>query len=226
MSATPVWLAAVEALLNRGIRASMQASALAQRLEGTALRVDVLGLISIRVEVAAGRLALLAAERPSATARIEAAPPADAADATISGSLTALYRLAQSQAGGAAPGRAGSDAPATARAAISGDAEIANAYRQLFLRALPDWEEELSHLVGDLTARRLSQLAWHAVAWARKARFTAGANIAEYLQEESRDLVGRAELDEFLQGVDVLREATDRAGARLAGLERLLAGGA
>jgi ubiquinone biosynthesis protein UbiJ len=219
MPATPAWLAAVEALLNRGVGASMQATALAQRLEGTALRVDVVGLISIRVEAAAGRLALIA-DRGSD------APPGGAADATISGSLAALYRLAQSQAGRAEPARPGSEAPASARAAIRGDAELANAYRQLLLLALPDWEEELSHWVGDLPARRLSQIARQGFAWLRKARATAAENIAEYLQEESRDLVGRAELDEFLQGVDTLREATDRAGARLAGLERRVQGGA
>jgi ubiquinone biosynthesis protein UbiJ len=223
MPATPAWLAAVEALLNRGIGASAQATLLAQRLAGTALRLDVLGLTSIRAEVAAGRLALLAAGPPTAAERSES-PPAGAADATISGSLAALLRLAQSQAGRAAPGRAGAEAPA--RAAIRGDAEIADGYRQLFSLARPDWEEELSHLVGDLAARRLSRIAQRTLAWARQARATAGENIAEYLQEESRDLVGKAELDEFLQGVDALREAADRAAARLAGLERRLQGGA
>ena len=58
------------------------------------------------------------------------------------------------------------------------------------------------------------------VAWARKARRTAGENVAEYLQEESRDLVSKPELDEFLQGVDALRETADRVEARLARLEQ------
>ena len=49
-----------------------------------------------------------------------------------------------------------------------------------------------------------------------------GENIAEYLQEESRDLVNKTELEEFLRGVDELREASDRIEARLRRLERSL----
>ena len=57
-----------------------------------------------------------------------------------------------------------------------------------------------------------------------RARRTAGENIAEYLQEESRDLVNKPELDEFLQGVDMVRETADRVDARIARLEQRLKG--
>ena len=60
----------------------------------------------------------------------------------------------------------------------------------------------------------------------RRARRTAGENIAEYLQEEGRDLVNRTELDEFLRGVDEVRETADRIEARLGHLERRLKGAA
>ena len=52
-----------------------------------------------------------------------------------------------------------------------------------------------------------------------------GENIAEYLQEEGRDLVNRTELEEFLHGVDQLRETGDRVEARLGRLEARLPGG-
>jgi ubiquinone biosynthesis protein UbiJ len=111
-------------------------------------------------------------------------------------------------------------------AQVRGDAEIANLYRQLFAMARPDMEEELSRIVGDLAARRLSQFARQTAAWVRRARRTAGENIAEYLQEESRDLVNKTELEEFLQGVDMLRETADRVEARIARLEQRLKGSA
>jgi ubiquinone biosynthesis protein UbiJ len=60
----------------------------------------------------------------------------------------------------------------------------------------------------------------------RRAPPTAGENIAEYLQEESRDLVNKTELEEFLQGVDMLRETADRVEARIARLEQRLKGSA
>jgi ubiquinone biosynthesis protein UbiJ len=93
-------------------------------------------------------------------------------------------------------------------------------YRELFSSARPDLEEELSRWVGDMPARHLSQLAKSVRNWARRARRTAGENIAEYLQEEGRDLVTKTELEEFLSGVDGLREGVDRLEARLLGLEQ------
>jgi hypothetical protein len=45
------------------------------------------------------------------------------------------------------------------------------------------------------------------------------------LQEESRTLVSRPEVEEFLGQVDVLRETADRVEARIARLERRLDGG-
>jgi ubiquinone biosynthesis protein UbiJ len=209
MAATPAWIATVEALLNRGVHASMQATALAGRLAGTAMRLDIEGMASIRISVVRGRLSLIGAgSSPDSEAR-------DPVDAIIAGSPRALLRLS----GATGPGRG-------AGAVVSGDAEIANSYRELLALARPDFEEELSRLIGDVPARRISQLALKTVEWARKAGRTAGENIAEYLQEESRDLVNKTELDEFLQGVDTLRETADRVDARIARLEQRLKGSA
>ena len=90
--------------------------------------------------------------------------------------------------------------------------------------ARPDPEEELSRWIGDFPARNLSRCARRALEAARRVRRTAGENIAEYLQEEGRDLVNKTELDEFLYGVDQLRETADRIEARLARLEQRLKG--
>jgi ubiquinone biosynthesis protein UbiJ len=210
MPATPAWLAAVEALLNRGIHGSFEAAALARRLEGTVLEVDLEGVAAVRVHVAAGRIGLQRAHPPA-----DANPPADAA---ISGSPLALLQLARG-------GRDGAQRPgSSAKATIRGDAEIANAYRQLMVSARPDLEEELARRVGDLPARRLAGFARSALSWARSTRRTAFENVAEYLQEESRDLVGRRELEEFVRGVDALRESADRVAARLARLDARLKG--
>jgi ubiquinone biosynthesis accessory factor UbiJ len=227
MAATPAWLAAVEALLNRGVHASMQATALARRLGGTVLRLEIEGMASIRISVVRGRLSLTGA---GSSLDSEADEPADA---TISGSPLALLRLAgatdlgRTTGGRADMPRGAVRVPARgAGAVVSGDAEIANSYRELLALARPDFEEELSRLIGDVPARALSQFALKAVEWARAARRTAGENMAEYLQEESRDLVNKPELEEFLHGVDTLRETADRVDARIARLEQRLKGSA
>jgi len=203
MPATAPWLASAEAMFNRSIDASSQAAELARRLNSTSLQIEVEGLVSVRAAVQNGHLALLAGE---------AAP----ADAVISGSARALFALLQ----GARP------AAAEQRPALSirGDAEIANLYRQLFLTARPDPEEELSRWIGDAPARSVSRLAGGAIAWARRTRRVLGENIAEYLREESRDLVARPEVEEFLHGVDQVRETADRVEARLKALQRRLQG--
>jgi ubiquinone biosynthesis protein UbiJ len=204
MPATAVWLASAEALLNRCIDSSARAAGMARRLQGTSLQVDVDGITRIRASAHHGRLALLAGSD-------------SAADAVISGSLPALLQLLK---GGA---NRESGRPA---AQIRGDAEIANRYRELFMLARPDPEEELSRWIGDFPARRVSLIARRVLELARQARRTAGENIAEYLQEEGRDLVNRTELDEFLRGVDELRETFDRIEARLGRLEQRLKGAA
>ena len=207
MPATPVWMAAAESLLNRGIDESIRASAAAARLNQTSIALGIEGFARIRIAVSAGRIVL---------ARVGGGEPE--ADAVIEGSALALLDLV------ARAGRGASGAGGTERLGISGDAEIAARYRELFDLARPDWEEELSRLVGDLPARRLSLAARSALSWARKLARTASENVAEYLQEESRDLASKPEVEEFLVQVDELRETADRVEARLARLERRLGG--
>jgi ubiquinone biosynthesis protein UbiJ len=203
MAAVPAWLAAAEALLDRGLLGSARGAAVARRLEGTALGIEIDGLMQLRASVAGGRLAL---DNPVAPTP---------ATATISGSPFALLQLLR---GGARR------APGTTAARVSGDAEVAQLYRELFALGRPDIEEELSRLVGDLPARGVSRFARKALSWAQQVRHTAGENIAEYLQEESRDLVNKTELEEFLRGVDGVRETADRIEARLTNLENRLRG--
>lgn len=209
MPATAAWLASAEALLNRCIDASAPAAALARGLQGTSLQVDIDGITSIRAHTCGGRLALLAADEGVAAGAVP--------DAIIAGSLPALLRLLK---GGT------NRVPGRPTAQIRGDAEIANRYRGLFMLARPDPEHELSGWIGDFAARRVSRFAQRLLEMARHVRRTAGANIAEYLQEESRDLVNRPELEEFLRGVDGLRESADRIEARLTRLEARLHGAA
>ena len=134
MPATPVWLAALESLLNRGIDQSIRASALAGRLNRTSMEVCIEGVTAIRIAMSSGRLAL-------------ARGGGARADAVIAGSPLALLDLFARREDSSAH-------RAAERVQITGDAEIAANYRVLLELARPDWEEELSRVVGDLPARR------------------------------------------------------------------------
>lgn len=201
MPATPPWLAAAEAMLNRNIAASSHASMLARRLSGATLQVDVDGITRVRALIHADRLNLLVGDDSPADAVISGSPPA----------LMSLLRTASS----GPPTQSRSNA-----ARIRGNAEIANLYKELFSVARPDLEEELSRWIGDLPARHVARVAQDVATWLKRTRRIAAENLTEYWQEESRDLPSRTEADEFLNGVDRLREAADRLEARINRLQR------
>ncbi|MDH4260373.1 MAG: SCP2 sterol-binding domain-containing protein [Gammaproteobacteria bacterium] len=189
----------LESLLNRNIAGSSRARGLLAQVAGKSLE--------IRVTATPFRVRIQATDE-----RIAIAPGGDAAaDATIEGTPLSLARLA---------------APDTAQAfrsgglRISGDAEIAQGFQKLFAAARPDFEEELSRVTGDAFAHHVASLAHSAVRFGLKARDTFTQNVAEYLTEEGRDVPVQFEVEEFLTGVDAVREATDRLEARIEQLER------
>jgi ubiquinone biosynthesis protein UbiJ len=180
--------------LNRNIAASSRAQSLCGRLESRSLAVHVEGLrLDVVARVESGQIALGTAAEREPDARVSGTP------------LTLLSMI-----GPGASGRLRSGA-----VTISGDAEIAQAFQDLLRAAQPEFEEELSRLVGDVTAHQIGNLVRTASGWGRNAAATLAANVSEYLQEESRDLVTRTELEEFLSAVDELRESADRLQARL-----------
>jgi ubiquinone biosynthesis protein UbiJ len=205
-------------MLNRNLLAQPASLALRRRLSGKSLQVQIDGGSGLRVSICGDRLVLdRARPAPDDPRPGETTPAAEApADAVISGAPTSLLRMLT---GGATP--AGPDSSASVQ--VRGDAEVAAGFRELLTRARPDLEEELARVVGDLPAHRAGVIGRSALSWARRVARNAGENLAEYLQEESRLVVNNTELEEFLRGVDELREAGDRVAARLGRLELRLA---
>lgn len=194
----------LEALLNRNIAGSSRARELVARLDGRAMEVRVSAVpVRIRFTVADGAVSI--------TAGGESDP-----DAVIEGSPVAVATLVGPEA---------EDRIRGGSVRISGDAETAQSFRRLFEAARPDFEEELSRLVGDAAAHHLANLARGALDFGRRAAETFARNVGEYLTEESRDLPARAEVEGWIEEVDRLREDADRLEARLARLERTRRGG-
>ena len=76
----------------------------------------------------------------------------------------------------------------------------------------PDLEEELSRFIGDAAAHRIAEIARGVGNWARDVRSTMGGNIREYLQEESRELPTRYEVERFSDQVATMRDDVERMG--------------
>lgn len=124
----------------------------------------------------------------------------------LRGSLATFARL------GLDPERRG---PAPGELEIQGDAALGQTM-QAILRDLDlDWEEPLARLFGDPAGHALARALRGIHAWHVQALKTFGANAAEYLQEEARLLPVRAEVEAFLDAVDVLRADVDRLAARI-----------
>jgi ubiquinone biosynthesis protein UbiJ len=98
---------------------------------------------------------------------------------------------------------------------ISGDIRLGREFKKLLADMDIDWEEILASLVGDVTAQQLTQLAKRFSHWASGAKQSITADISEYLQEESRDVVAGPELEMFYSDVDELRNDVERLQARL-----------
>ena len=186
------------ALVNRRISESTPARRLCKSLEGRTIAVRVRNTgLALAVSVAGDSLRL--------TTLDDVEP-----DAVISGSLLSLARLA------------GEDGEALIRdgsVGLDGDAIVANEFRELLRHGRPDWEEELSAVVGDAAAHGVGQAVRGVGRWGREARATFRQNVSEYLQEESGALPTRFEVEEFRDAVHALRDDVARFEARLARLE-------
>jgi ubiquinone biosynthesis protein UbiJ len=125
---------------------------------------------------------------------------------TLRGTLSTFVRL------GLDPERRG---PAPGDLDIEGDVALGQKMQAILTDLDLDWEEPLTRLFGDPVGHALARTLRGIHAWHRKALETFGADVTEYLQEEARLLPVRAEVEAFLDAVDVLRADVDRLSARV-----------
>jgi len=184
-------------LLNRGLPRSVRARQLVAQLAGHSVAIAIRDFARLRV-TSDGQTLTVAGED-------------GAADATLSGGPLSLLALS----GGAAQA-----VLQRGDVIVTGDTEIAGKFRELLSLLRPDPEEELALVIGDVAAHRLGRVALLAGGWGRRAARVTLENLAEYLGHERRDLVPRNEGEQFLRGVEALREDADRLQARLELLER------
>ena len=184
--------ATLENVLNRGLPRSPRAQQLCAELTGRSVAVEV------------REITRLLLESTGSTLRITRG--AAGADAEIVGGPFGLLAL-------------GAERPEAVLqrgdVEIRGDAELAQKFRELVLLLRPDLEEELSGFIGDVPAHQIGRFARMARGWTHRAARTTAENLAEYLAHERQHLVPRNEGDQFLRGVEAVREDVDRLEARI-----------
>ncbi|HJS90195.1 MAG TPA: hypothetical protein VJ738_09550 [Steroidobacteraceae bacterium] len=182
----------IQNVLNRGLPRSPRARQLCAELAGRRIAIEAPALARLLVESTGQSLRVTRGSLP--------------ADAEIVGGPLSLLALSASA----------SEAPLSRGAVeVRGDAELAEKFRELARLLAPDPEEELSILIGDVAAHRVGRLARGTLDWTRSAAETLLRDVGEYFSYERGDLVSREEGEQFLRGVDSLREDVDRLHARL-----------
>src|SRR5690606_11923475 len=111
------------------------------------------------------------------------------------------------------------DAPPVGRMRVSGDAELARRLQRLAERFDPDWQQPFAAVFGDVVGVQLANGFAAALKQARTLGGGLAGSAAEYVVEESRDVVGRDELAAFHDDVDALRDDVERLAARLARID-------
>lgn len=107
------------------------------------------------------------------------------------------------------PASPSSSAPA-GRITISGDAELARRLQQLVQRFDPDVEEAFSRVFGDVAGVQMARALKRGLDWSKRSATSFAQDSAEYLTEENRSVVAKAELAAFNDDVDALRDDVDR----------------
>jgi ubiquinone biosynthesis protein UbiJ len=193
---------ALEAALNRVLALDPDARSSLLALDGrrVALRIESPPLaLEVRVEDDALRVGPVDAEREP--------------DLGVRGTLAGLL--------GQLPMFRRDDAPPVGKLRIEGDAELARRLQQLARNFDPDWQKPFADVFGDVIGVQVANAFATALKQARDFA-TDGAQVAaEYVTEESRDVVPKAELDAFHDDVDALRDDVERLAARVSRLNRV-----
>ena len=195
---------ALEAALNRALALDPETRAALAPLDGRSVELTVESPpLALRVTVAGDRVQV---------------GPADAANepdlgvrATLGGLLSQLPMFRQD------------DAPPVGRMRVSGDADLARRLQRLAERFDPDWQQPFASVFGDVAGVQVANALAAGLRHARDAGRDFAGVAAEYVTEESRDVVPRAELEAFHDDVDTLRDDVARLAARIARLRQSLA---
>ena len=150
-------------------------------------------------------------------ARLNVGPPQDDSQLRVAatpGSLLAM--MFRRDDDGIAPGKV----------EIAGDAELARRLEKLANKFAPDFEEAFARTFGDVLGVPLAKAVRKGLAHARETATHLTEDSADWLRDEARVALAPGEVEGFLDGVDHLRERSERLESRVQRLIQRLQGNA
>ncbi len=190
---------ALEAALNRAILLDDDTRAALPALDGRTVALTLASPpLALKVRVDGDRL------------RVGPVDDADRADLSVRSTLGGLLsQLPPFRREGATP---------VGQLRIEGDADFARRLQRLAERFDPDWGRPFAAVFGDVLGMQVANAFGAALRQSKVMADGLARDTADWLTEESRDVVAKAELQAFHGDVDHLREAGDRLAARIARL--------
>ena len=200
---------ALEVALNRGVALDPDMRSQLAGLEGKRIGIELPGAnLALAISVRDGQLRVGPHWEAPGDLNLHASP----------GSLLA-FALRRGEDSPPPQGRSsaaknGRERPA-GKVDISGDAELARRVEKLLRGFQPDIEEAFARTFGDVLGVPLARAVQRAFAWTRESAQSFAQDSADFLRDDTRDLIAKAQLDTFLDDVDTLRERADRLAARV-----------
>lgn len=186
----------LETALNRALALDPETRAALAPLNGQRLQLHLESpplAMELRVDGAALRVGPAQGEEPDLSVR--------------AGIGALLGQLPFLKASGATP---------VGKVRISGDAELARQLQRLAEGFDPDWEQPFADALGPVVGPQVAKAVRAGLREARVQGAAFARASADYLTEESRDLVPKAEQQAFFDEVDALRDRVERLAARVA----------
>ena len=192
---------ALEAALNRALALDEETRAALKALDSQSVAVTLTSppmALQVRVEGEALRVGPIDADRE----------PDLGVRTTLAGLLGQLPMFRRD------------DAPPVGKLRIEGDADLARRLQKLARDFDPDWQLPFVRVFGEIAGVQVAKAFAAGLRQAQVVGRNLAETAAEYVTEESRDVVPRAELDAFHDDVDALRDDVERIAAKIARLRR------
>ena len=98
---------------------------------------------------------------------------------------------------------------------VEGDMELGQGFQHILRDSKIDWEEYLSHLIGDAATHGLGRFLRTFKQWGKDTSEDLQRNLTDYLQREIRYLPPREEVEDFFADVRVLADDVERLSKRI-----------
>jgi ubiquinone biosynthesis protein UbiJ len=197
---------ALEIALNRLLTLDPDTQADLAKLEGRRVSLALEApAIALEISVEQGKLEVGPVRSEEADLGIRA---------TLSGALSQLPFL-----------RPANSAP-VGKVRINGDAELARTLQQLANGFDPDWDKPFADAFGSILGPQIARVLREAFQTGTTLAKKFARDAADFVTEESRDVLGKAELAAFNDDVDHLRDDAERLIARVGKLRDRFGGDA